>query len=88
MFSDSYPDSEDEPFWKALFRTGIYTLFPTMVILFMHYKKIDQTFENKYENKLVNGAVENTIKSDIDIIQPEVSGAFEPVKTLSIIPDL
>mgnify|MGYP003387378031 CR=1 FL=1 len=81
MFKSDYDDSESS-FWKTLFRTGFYMAPLVMAALFIHYRNVERAFEQKYEDKTTTGTVTAAVSKS------EVSGAFEPSTTFSILPDL
>ena len=48
---------DKDKFWLILFRSAFYSIFPIMLILFMHYKHLESEYDKKIENKSVNEAV-------------------------------
>lgn len=63
----NFPKSENnQNFGLTIFRTGIYSFFPTVLILFLHYKHLNDEFENKSESKITNNLVNYTTGKNLD----------------------
>ena len=65
MFRSEYNPDSSYSFWILLFRSGFYLLIPIVAIVCIHYKHIEQEFENKYENKILSNTINSTIEQKI-----------------------
>lgn len=54
IYLNFYEDKKNNNFWITLFRIGFYTSFPIMLILFLHYKHVENNFDSKLENTKTN----------------------------------